>query len=169
MNRHSRRIGLATLGLYCTLWASTASACLGHLLYADPDEFSRVYGSIAASSGLHVTPAKLFSLEHPVTAVVPLKEEATVEVRYRRPAESASVTLSLAGTDNVELVDNELTLPDLEGTVSVRFRLTDHGGYDALLLTVSGMHDGDIISETSKVYLLGKRETAATEARVSAR
>ena len=164
-----KKLAYLSLGLWCVSWAPTSSACLAHLMYADSEEFSRVYRNIAESSGLFAAPVQRFPLQHPVTAVVDLETESTIEIHYQRPNDSANVTLALAGTGNVELIDAELPLQDRDGTVKVRFRLTGYGKHDALLLTVSGEHEGAVISEKSKIYLLGKRRPSAGNAEVSSR
>ena len=157
------RFAVLCVSVCCALWAPASSACLAHLMQSNPEEFSRVYRQMMQTSGLYSAPRKTFQMKHPVTAVVPIENEATLAVHYQRPAESTDVTLSLAGIGDVEPLDNDVWLTESDGVLNLRFKLNGHGRNNALVLTMSGYHDGALVTETSKVYLLGKRKSTTAE------
>ena len=59
------------LALSCAAWTSTPLACLGHLMYASPEEFSRVYNNMIESAGHQGASSKAFRLQQTYRPVSP--------------------------------------------------------------------------------------------------
>ena len=73
-------------------------------------------------------------------------------INYERPSTSSDVKIQVMGSRNIELVDEFLSLKDLSGSVTARFKLKE-AGFDFITLAISGENDGESVLEYSKIYV----------------
>ena len=74
-------------------------------------------------------------------------------VNYSRPIFSKNVQLKVRGTDNVTLELEEASLDDRAGFVVVGYTLAKCAAYESIIFTVSGEHGGEVVKQSSQIYL----------------
>ena len=157
---------LTAASLCLGLVSMQTSACGNHMFGSGNMSFGEAIMSYRSKA-----PKRTFNLTHPLIAKVTLGEESEVLIDYERPWLSKDVTVTLTGTENVELIDSEMDLAEYNGTIRARFVLTDDN-FDAITVVVSGEHNGDTVSQSSKIYVRTKRpanKAPAEGVQVSAR
>ena len=109
---------------------------------------------MARMAGL-VPPPPVFDVVHPTMMRAQVGEKSEVVVSYSRPFFSKNVRLRVKATNNVSLDLEEVSLDERAGTVKVGYVLATGSGYESIILTVSGEHDGEIVNQSSQIYLRG--------------
>jgi hypothetical protein len=160
------RILFATLCLTLSLFATHANACADHF-YLNPDEAGFFAGALIKMAGL-APPEQAFKVKHPPLSAVVIGEHSEITIKYKRPWFSKNVRVHFAGTKNVELLDEEIALTDYQGAVTARFRLKGKG-FDAITVTVSGEHKGEILRYSSRVNVMARHAPTSQEQQVTAR
>ena len=128
-------------------------ACYDHMMF-NADQMGLVQGTIARMAGL-VPPEPVFDVEHPAMAKVQIGEKNVVTISYTRPFFSKNVLMKVKATSNGILDVEEVVLDERSGSVSVGYELADGSGYESIILTVSGEHDGKQVNQSSQIYLRG--------------
>ena len=147
---------------FAVLFASQQALACGFHMYLDPEQYGLVGGTVIKMAGL-APPQPAFKIEHAPTTKVAVGEDATFTINYSRPWRSDNVMIKLSGTSNIELVDSELALDELEGEVTVRFKLLGPG-YNSIKIAVSGEHKGEPVVQHSIVYVGAKTTDALAKA-----
>ena len=145
-----------SLGLVVALCCSAPTAtyaCYDHMMF-NPDQMGLVQRTIARMAGL-VPPKPVFDVEPPAMAKVQIGEKNVVTISYSRPFFSKNVRMKVKATSNVILDVEEVVLDERSGSVSVGYELADGSGYESIILTVSGEHDGKQVNQSSQIYLRG--------------
>lgn len=132
------------------LSSTRASACGAHFMI-DPDQMGFFGGAMVRMAGL-APPEPVFDIDHPRMMKSVVGAETEVAIAYSRPFFSKNVSLTITGTNNVALDQDQIILQDREGTVTVSFELTG-SGYDYITLTVTGEHKGEVVREVARVYV----------------
>ena len=130
-----------------------SKACYDHMMF-NPNNMGLVQGTIARMAGL-VPPRPIFDVVHPSMARVQVGEKSAITVNFSRPMFSKNVSLKVRGTRNVMLDVDEIMLEERSGSVSFGYELSDGAGYESIILTVSGEHEGKLVNQSSQVYLRG--------------
>ncbi len=141
-------------------------ACAGHM-YINPDNLGFFGGAVVRMAGL-APPEPVFKLEHPAMAKAKVGEDSEIIVTYSRPFFSDNVRLELQGSTNVQLPVTDIPLEERDGTVAITYQLSG-SGFDQITLTVSGEHKGEIVRESTRIYLRADEEPAKQELSVSER
>jgi len=135
-----------------------ANACMDHYFYEQ--------GNTGLFKGSNRGPGmrnfsikkKIFKVKHPSATVVVIDEDSNLKIDYDLPPESKNVSLQFVATSNVELLNQDIQLTELNGTATARFRVKQKG-FDTITVTVSGEHEGEALSYSSKVYINAKPAT----------
>ncbi len=153
---------ILTVSLYLAalLLANTASACFYH--YGGGFAGGNMPGAAALAM-----PEKRFKVNHPSTTIAVIGEEAELSIEYDRSDVSENVRIQVSGTANVEVLDQDIELMALTGEVKARFRLTGKG-YDMITITISGDHEGENLSYSSRVFVRAKPVASKQTADISA-
>ena len=152
---------------FCLPLASVrVGACEAHFMF-NPDKLGFVGGTVARLAGL-TPPEPVFDLEHPAMARAEVGEKSEVVITYSRPFFSKNVRLELTGTSNVQLFREEILLEERRGTIKIPYELSG-SGYDAITMTVSGEHKGDIVRETARIYVRANIPSTEPKMQVSER
>jgi hypothetical protein len=159
-------ISFASLCLTLSLFATQANACADHF-YFNPDKAGFFTGALIRMAGL-APPEQAFKVKHPPLSAVVVGEDSVITINYKRPWFSKNVRLHFAGTRNVEMLDEEIELTDYQGAVTARFRLKGRG-FDAITVTVSGEHKGEVLRYSSRVNVMAKHAPSSPDRQVSAR
>lgn len=162
----AQRFSIASLCLITSLFASHANACADHF-YVNPDEAGFFTGTLIRWAGL-APPEQAFKVKHPPLSAVAINEDAEIIVNYKRAWFSKNVRLHFAGSRNVEMLDQDIELTNYQGTVTARFRLKSRG-FDAITVTVTGEHKGEILRYSSRVNVMAKHAPSSHERIVTAR
>ena len=135
------------------MFASSAMACYDHMRF-NPDNLGFVGGTMARMAGL-VPPKPTFDIVHPAMVRSQIGKKSEIIVSYSRPVFSKNVRLKVRGTDNVSLELQEVALDDRSGSVNVGYLLSTGSGYESIILTISGEHNGKTVNQSSQIYLRG--------------
>ncbi len=127
-----------------------AAACAGHL-YLDPDKMGFFGGAMVRMAGL-APPEPIFELEHVEMAKAVVGEESEIVVEFARPFFSKDVRLTVSGTENIKILDEDFPLDERAGTVRIRFEALD-SGFETMRFTVSGQHKGETVREFGRIYI----------------
>ena len=149
---------------FALLLASQQALACGYHMYLDPEQYGFIGGTVIKMAGL-APPEPAFKIEHPPTTKVSVGEEAAITISYNRPWRSENVKISLTGTSNIELLQDELALEELEGEVTARFKLLGPG-YNSIKIAVSGDHKGQPVVQHSIIYV-GARSNAEALAKAN--
>ncbi len=150
---------------YLPLVTLNASACGFHMGF-NPNDMGFVSGALARMGGL--TPREpLFKLKHPAMALGAIGETNEILVNYSAPAMARNVRLKLAGTRNIELAEDVISLDDQSGTVSIAYTLAG-SGYDSITVEIIGEHDGETVRQVARIYVRASKLPSA-ESKVSSR
>jgi hypothetical protein len=110
-----------------------ALACAGHL-YLDPDKMGFFGGAVVRMVGL-APPEPIFELEH-----------------VDRPFFSKDVQLTVTGTENIKVLEEDFPLEERVGTVRIRFEALG-SGFETMRFTVTGQHKGETVREFGRIYI----------------
>jgi len=150
-----KKTSLAVIGANLMFLGLSAQACMDHYFY-DRGNYSLSPGANAYSRMVRpVVKEKVFKVKHPATTIAIIDEDTNLDVKYELPAESKNVSLAFKGSKNVELLDDRFTLSEENGTITARFRVKQKG-VDTITVTVSGEHEGEMLTYSSKVYIGSK-------------
>ena len=127
-----------------------ALACAGHL-YLDPDEMGFFAGAVVRMVGL-APPKPIFELEHVEMIKAVVGEEREIVVEFARPFFSKDVQLTVTGTENIKVLDEDFPLKERVGTVRIRFE-TLGSGFETMRFTVTGQHKGETVREFGRIYI----------------
>jgi len=155
-----KNINICALGALLTLALLTpqAKACMEHYGYEQGGFNSgSIFGSSRTAVRVRSLPVqeKVFKVKHPIAAVVVIDQDSDLKIDYDLPEMAKNVSLQFAATSNVELMQDDIQLTDLNGTATTRFRVKQKG-VDTITVTVSGEHEGEVISYSSKIYINAK-------------
>ncbi len=109
---------------------------------------------MARMAGL-VPPKPAFDIVHPAMVRSQIGKKSEIIVSYSRPIFSKNVRLKVRATDNVSLDLEEVALEDKSGSVNVGYLLSTGSGYESIVLTISGEHNGKTVNQSSQIYLRG--------------
>lgn len=140
-----------TICMTLSLVSVQANACGNHMFGSGNMSFGEAIMSYRSKA-----PKRTFNLTHPLITKVTLGEQSEVAIDYERPWLSKDVTVTLSGTENVDLIDSEIELAEYSGTLHARFVLKEDN-FDAITVVVSGEHNGETVSQSSKIYVRTKR------------
>lgn len=146
----------ALLGLF--LVANQANACLDHY-YGDGGNAGFFSGSQGLAN-IKKLPKKpqVFRVKHPRATLVVTNEDTKFDIDYDLPPEAKNVSLQFTANENVEILDQDIELKELNGTATARFRVK-RKGVDIITVTVSGEHEGEVLSYSSTIYINAKPAT----------
>ena len=149
--------GLSTL-LSLALVAGQAHACLDHY-YGDGGS-AGFFQSSQGVSNIKNLPKKeqLFKVKHPRATLVVINEDTKFDIDYDLPPKAKNVSLQFTANENVEILDQDIELKDLNGTATARFRVMKKG-VDIITVTVSGEHEGEVLTYSSTIYINAKPAT----------
>ena len=137
-----------------------ALACAGHL-YLDPDKMGFFGGAMVRMAGL-APPEPIFELEHVEMAKAVVGEESEIVVEFARPFFSKDVRLTVSGTENIKILDEDFPLDERAGTVRIRFE-TLSSGFETMRFTVSGQHKGETVREFGRIYISSDNKLGTQE------
>lgn len=163
----SKKTCVLTAFLSLSLLAAHANACMDHFSFDQGSAglfgFSNGFNN-GAHTGFGAKPLpikeKTFRVKHQSVAVVVIDEDSNLVIDYDLPPEAKNVSLQFTATDNVELLDENIELTGLNGTVNARFRVKQESVVDRVTVTVSGEHEGEVLSYTSQLYINAKPATS---------
>ena len=141
-------------------------ACAAHLSF-DPDNYGFFGRTLIKLAGL-APPEPVVKLDHVPTTMVALNEDSTITIDYKRPWRSKDVSIQLAGSRNIELQNDNITLEKTRGSVEAKFRLKA-AGYNNITLTITGNHKGKPFNQVSRVFVGARKLTASTNHNESVR
>ncbi len=139
---------------FAALLASQQVLACGYHMYLDPEQYGFIGGTVIKMAGL-APPEPTFKIEHAPTTKVEIGAESAITISYSRPWRSENVKIKLNGTSNIEMIDEELSLEELEGEVTARFKLL-RPGYNSIKIAISGDHKGEPVVQHSIVYVGAK-------------
>ncbi len=153
-----KKIWISSAALSLSLLGTQANACLDHY-YGDGGN-GGFFNSSQGAAALRNLPKKekIFKVKHPRATLVTTNEDANIEIDYDLPPKAKNVSLQFTANDNVEMLDQDIELEGLNGTATARFRVKEKG-VDIITVTVSGEHEGEILSYSSTVYINAKPAT----------
>lgn len=161
-----KALALVLASVCLPLFAAGAHACGLHMGF-NPNEMGFVSGTLARMGGL--TPkAPVFKLKHPAMSLGAIGETNEIMVNYSAPAMARNVKLKLAGTRNIELVQDVIPLIDQSGSVAIAYTLAG-SGYDSITVEITGEHDGETVRQVARIYVRASKLPSAEESKVSSR
>ena len=132
--------------------ANNAEACMDHYFY-DQGSYGALNKSKRFSSlNRRVVQKKVFQVRHTPAALATVDENTSLQISYKLPDTAKNVSIEFTGTDNVELLDQDVELTELNGTITARFRVRKQG-VDTITVTVKGENEGEQLSYSSSVYV----------------
>jgi len=156
-----KNICVVTAVLNLSLMAFQVDACMDHYSYQRGYSASFFSDSRPASTMSNLAlKKKVFKVKHPPATVVVIDEDSSLKIDYDLPPESKNVSLQFVATRNVELIDQDIFLTEKNGTATARFRVRQKGS-DTITVTVSGEHEGEVVSYSSKIYINAKPATTS--------
>ena len=148
--------------LALSLLTPQANACMEHYAYDQGFNSGSIFSGSRTAVKVRSLPVqeKVFKVKHPIATIVVIDENSDLKIDYDLPEMAKNVSLQFAATRNVELMEDDIQLTDLNGTATTRFRVKQKG-VDTITVTVSGEHEGEVISYSSKIYINAKEATAS--------
>lgn len=154
-----KNICVLSTALSLCLLSAQANACMDHYFYEQGNQAGLFSGSRAMSRMKRPSAQeKVFRLKHAPATVVIIDKDANLKIDYDLPPESLNVSLRFSTNNNVEMLDQDIVLNGLNGTANARFRVKKTG-IDTITVTVSGEHEGQFLSYSSKIYINAKPAT----------
>ena len=151
----------AVVVLITSFSTQSAMACQAHM-GLDASNMGFMSRTAARMVGM-LPPPPVFELHHPNMVMATVGEETGVSVEYTRPFFSKDVTLTVTGSKNIVLEQEQWVLDERTGTLDIPYTLNGKG-YDTILVTVAGEHQGKAVKESRRIYVRPRSEPASVVA-----
>ncbi|MEM8497156.1 MAG: hypothetical protein AAF542_03975 [Pseudomonadota bacterium] len=161
----NKKLILVLFSVCLPLVPLSAVACYQHAMLFNPDRLGTVGTAAARVAGL-LPPPPVFTLEHPSMTKAVIGERNELTIKYKKPFWSKEVRMELISSSNVILAKDAIELKKRTGVITIPYEV-ENTGFASISLKVSGVHKGETVQQSARIYVRGTPKTAERPKQVS--